>query len=120
MHGYNSANERVTFEPAKQEDTELRYELISADAAPARPRGPQSARAAIVQAIVADLAPGRVARVEPEGTETVRGTKASLSRAAKSAGRSATIWDSDGVVYVELAGERPVRRRGRPRKNPEA
>lgn len=96
----------------------LKYEMIAADQAPARPAGPMNARARAVQSLIGALEPGRVAQVEPEGSETVRGTKASISRAAKNAGRTVAVWDSDGAVYVELVEGRPApRRRGRPPKN---
>lgn len=98
----------------------MRYTMIDARSAPPKPGGPMNKRAALVQSIVSDLVPGRVARVELDGTETTRGTKASISRAAKKLGRTVHVWDKDGTVYAELAEERAARpRRGRPPKNRE-
>jgi hypothetical protein len=103
---------------ATRRDARVKYELIDRSAAPAKPGAPKSQRATVVQAIVADLGPGKVAKVELEGSETPRGTKASISRAARSAGRPVAVWSDDRAVYVELAEEkRAGKRRGRPRKN---
>ena len=96
----------------------MRYTLIDAETAPSKPGGPMNKRAALVQSIVSDLVPGKAARIELDGTETTRGTKASISRAAKKLGRTVTVWDAEGVVYAELSEEKPARgRRGRPRAN---
>jgi hypothetical protein len=97
----------------------LRYTLIDTQSAPAKPGGPMNKRAAMVQSIVSDLVPGKVAKVELEGTETTRGTKASISRAAKKLGRTVAVWDNQGVVYAELSEGR-ARRRGRPRGSRES
>ncbi len=98
----------------------MKYEIMNESEAPAKPSGPLSKRAALVQEIVSSLAPGKVAKIRLEGSETPRGTKASLSRAAKKLGRSIAVWDASGVVYAGLTEDRAPRRRGRPRSGGDA
>lgn len=52
--------------------------------------------------LVNSLAPGRAARIELSGKETVRGAKASVTRAAKRTGKRVRLWDNNGIVYAEL------------------
>ncbi len=90
----------------------MKITVIEASEAPTRPGGPMSKRTAAITELLAALAPGKVARVELEASETARGAKASITRAAKKRGREVAAWDSDGVVYAQLAdGERPKRGR---------
>jgi hypothetical protein len=93
----------------------VKYEMIDAREAPPKPSGPSSKRAELFMRIVDDLSWGRVAKIQLEGTETVRGTKTSLSRVAKRMGKPITSWHADNTVYVEL-GQGAPRRRGRPPK----
>ena len=96
----------------------MKYEVIDARDAPPKPAAPPSKRAELFIRIISDLAAGKVAKIDLEGSETVRGTKTSLSRVAKRMGRPVSAWHSDGVVFVELAeGMPPTRRRGRPPKS---
>ncbi len=48
------------------------------------------------------LKEGEVAKVSPEGDETVRILKNSLKRVAKELRLSANVYDKDGFVYVKL------------------
>src|SRR5207244_13447341 len=89
----------------------MRYTFIAAEAAPPKPR-PVSKRSAFMDEIMAALIPGKAAELQLDSWETVRGTKAALSRAAKRAGRDVVVWDANQRVYVEL-GEQPVSRRRR-------
>jgi hypothetical protein len=95
----------------------VKYELIDASAAPPKPASPQNKRQQMVQSIILDLVPGKVARVQLEGKEAPRGVKTSLTRAAKKMGKSINVWDAQGAVYAEIAEDRPRRRRGRRPKN---
>ena len=80
----------------------MKYQLIDRSKAP-DPRNPTSKAARQFEELVDALAPGKVARVEPQGTETVRGVKAAITRAAKRRGRPVRSWGADGKVYAELA-----------------
>jgi hypothetical protein len=95
----------------------MRYEIIDAREAPPRPALPQSKRAELFTRIISDLSAGKVAKIQLEGSETVRGTKTSLSRVAKRMGRPISTWSSDDAVFVEATGATSVRRRGRPPKS---
>lgn len=96
----------------------MKITVIEANEAPARPGGPMSKRTAAVTELLSSLIPGKVARIELDPSETARGAKASLTRAAKKLGREVAVWDTDGVVYAQLAeGERP--KRGRRAATPE-
>ena len=94
----------------------MRYDLIDAENAP-RPHPKMNQRGALMEAIVSELTTGEAARIQLEGPETVRGTKASLSRAAKRLGRSIVTWDAEGRVYAEL-DEKPTGRQRRTRRAP--
>jgi hypothetical protein len=52
--------------------------------------------------VVAELVPGKAAKIEPGPKDTPRGIKASLTRAAKRQNRAIQSWEIDGVVYAEL------------------
>ena len=81
----------------------MRYTMIDADKAPAKPPKTLSRMARETHAIVASLTPGKVARIEPSDGETVRGVKASVTRAAKRMNKTVRTWDHDGLVYAELS-----------------
>jgi hypothetical protein len=91
----------------------MKYTLIDSEDAPFRPSGPLTKRTAMVHSMIAGLVPGKAAKVELETGETARGAKASITRAAKTLNKNVTVWDSDGVVYAQLAEEGGTRRRGR-------
>lgn len=55
-------------------------------------------------AILAQLGKGKVAAVTPDGDQTMRGLKASMSRAAKRQGTKITAWDVEGTLYIKLGG----------------
>lgn len=95
----------------------MRYEIIDADQAPPKPKTPPSKRTELINRIIRDLEPGKVAKIELENGETVRGTKTSLSRAAKKLGVSVSAWQGGDAVFLELSTGAAPRRRGRPPRN---
>ena len=54
-------------------------------------------------AILAQLGKGKVAAITPDDGQTMRGLKASMSRAANRQGTKITAWDVDGTLYIKLA-----------------
>ncbi len=96
----------------------MKYQMIDAREAPPKPAARPSRRGQLLMQLISDLAVGRVARIDLEGTETTRGTKTSISRVAKRMGRTVSSWDAEGVVFVELSDTpQTPRRRGRPPKS---
>ena len=85
----------------------MKYAMIDRGKAPA-PKAKPTSTTALFDELVASLAPGKAARVEPTGKETPRGLKASITRAAKRAGRTVRSWDVDGKVYAELVDDAPT------------
>lgn len=81
----------------------MKVEIINEKDAPAAP-AKSSDGAAEAQSIVKQLKKGVVARIEPEGKQTIRGLRVNLSKAAKSAGVRLQTWDVDGYLYVKLVG----------------
>ena len=79
----------------------VKYSLIDRNKAP-EPKTKAVGTTGQFDELVASLVPGKAARVEPQGKETPRGIKVSISRAAKRAGRRVRSWDVDGKVYAEL------------------
>jgi hypothetical protein len=80
----------------------MKVDIIDAKDAPAAPSN-ISAAADEAAAIVRQLKKGNVARVEPEGTQTIRALRVNLGRAAKAAGVKLITWDTDQILYVKLA-----------------
>ena len=79
------------------------FVIISEKDAPAPPKLESSlTRTSLV--VLSDLKRGKVARIEPEGSESVRGIKQSLSRIAKRESKPVVVWDIDNVVYAKLRG----------------
>ena len=81
----------------------MKYTLIDADKAPAKPPKTLSRMAKETHGLVGALVSGKVARVEPSEGESVRGLKESITRAAKRMDKNVRTWDHDGVVYAELS-----------------
>ena len=81
----------------------MKYQIIDAKDAPAVP-GKTSKAAAEAESIIKQLGKGKVARVEPEEGQTIRGLRVALGRVAKSEGLKLQTWDADGVLYVKLLG----------------
>lgn len=81
----------------------MKYTLIDREHIP-----PQSAERTMTdrrrqsEQVVAELVPGKAARIELGPKDTARGVKASLTRAAKRQHREIRSWEIDGVVYAEL------------------
>lgn len=78
----------------------MKYEIISEKDAPAMPRK-QTQNATEAVSIVSQLKKGKVARVEPEGSQTIRGLRVNLAKAAKEANVSLQTWDVDGILYIK-------------------
>lgn len=51
--------------------------------------------------ILAQLTPGKTAKIDPEGV-ALRGFKASLTRQATKLGLQVRVWDDTKAVYLEL------------------
>ena len=81
----------------------MKYAIIDAKDAPAAP-AKQSTAAAEAESIINQLSKGKVARIEPDEGQTVRGLRVALGRSAKSSGVKLQSWDADGVLYVKLLG----------------
>ncbi|MDP9367341.1 MAG: hypothetical protein M3Q03_03530 [Chloroflexota bacterium] len=81
----------------------MKFTLIDRGKAPAPPTRATTGRVKESDRLVAALVPGRVARVEPAEGESLRGLKASITRAAARTGQKVRAWDHDGALYVELA-----------------
>lgn len=81
----------------------MQYQIINEKEAPAAPVK-KSAAAAEAESIVKQLGKGKVAKVEPEDGQTIRGIRVGLGRAAKEAGVKLQTWDADGVLYVKPLG----------------
>jgi hypothetical protein len=80
----------------------MKYDIINEKDAPAAPAKATKSQAEALS-IVGQLKKGSVARVEPDEGQTIRGLRANLTRAAKSAGTKIQTWDVDQVLYVKLA-----------------
>ncbi len=81
----------------------MNYTMIDADKAPAKPPKTLSRMARETHALVASLTSGKVARVEASDGESLRGIKASITRAAKRMDKNVRTWDHEGKVYAELS-----------------
>ena len=81
----------------------MNYTMIDADKAPPKPPKTLSRMARETHTLVASLSTGKVARVEVSEGESLRGIKASITRAAKRMDKSVRTWDHDGRVYAELS-----------------
>ena len=79
----------------------MKCDIISEKDAPAPPNK-QNQNAAEAASIVTQLKRGKVARVEPESPQTIRGLRINLARAAKLSGAKLQTWDVDGILYVKL------------------
>ena len=79
----------------------MKYEIIDAKDAPAAP-AKQSKAAAEAESIIKQLGKGKVAQLEPEEGQTIRGLRVALGRSAKGAGVKLQTWDADGLLYVKL------------------
>ena len=80
----------------------MKYEIINEKDAPAAP-APMTKGMRESSAILDQLKKGSVAAITPDDGQTVRGIKASMSRAAKRQGLKVSVYEVDGVVYVRPA-----------------
>ena len=80
----------------------MKVELLDNDKAPPPPKA-MSKRAQESHAIIAQLVPGKTAKVTPDKGQTLRGVKTALSRVATSQGRKVQTWDDGSHAYVRLA-----------------
>jgi hypothetical protein len=87
---------------AQKEQAPMKFELVDEAKAPGPVKKPTTARMRVSHEIVSSLVPGKVARVRLEPADSMRGTKASLTRAADRLDRSVEVWDRDGDIYVKL------------------
>ena len=82
----------------------MKYEFVDAKGAPAPPpKKRNTAREA--ERIVTQLSQGKVAQIEPDEGQTLRGMHVWLSRAANAAGKKTQTWEADGMLYVKLLDE---------------
>ncbi len=82
----------------------MKVELLDDDKAPPPPK-PMSKRAKESHAIIAQLVPGKTAKVTPDKGQSLRGVKTALSRVAMSQGEKVQTWDDGNHPYVRLAGK---------------
>ena len=87
----------------------MKFSLIDRSKAP-EPKTKAGGTTSQFDKVVNSLVPGKAARIEPQGKETPRGIKVSISRAAKRNGKRVRSWDADGKVYAELVDEAPTER----------
>jgi hypothetical protein len=78
----------------------MKYDIINEKDAPAAPANTSNA-AEEAQRIIKHLKKGLVAQVEPEGTQTIRGLRLNLSKAAKIAGVKLQTWVANDYLYVK-------------------
>ena len=88
----------------------MKFSLIDRNKAP-EPKAKAAGKTGQFDEVVNSLVPGKAARIEPQGKETPRGIKASITRAAKRHGKTVRSWDVDGKVYAELVEEAPTERK---------
>jgi len=81
----------------------VKWTLVDRDRAPRPTRPGTTRKARSYDRVIADLRIGKVARIEPEDGGSLRGLRASVTRAAGRAGQKVRVWDHDGTLYVELA-----------------
>jgi hypothetical protein len=81
----------------------MKYAIIDAKDAPAVP-AKKSKAAEEAERIIKQLGKGKVAKVEPDEGQTMRGLRVALGRVAKSEGVKLQTWDTDGYLYVKLLG----------------
>ena len=79
----------------------MKYEIIDAKDAPKAP-AKKSKAAEEAESIIKQLGRGKVAQLEPEEGQTIRGLRVALGRAAKESNVRLQTWDADGVLYVKL------------------
>lgn len=79
----------------------MKYEFINEKDAPVAP-AKKSHTAIEAENILKQLGKGKVAKVEPDDGQTLRGLRVGLGRAAKGAGVKLQTWDEDGILYVKL------------------
>lgn len=80
----------------------MQFQIIDAKDAPPAP-SKTSGAAEEAASIVRQLKRGNVARIEPEGAQTIRALRVNLGRAANAAGVALITWESDQILYVKLA-----------------
>ena len=83
----------------------MKFSLIDRGKAPTPKTSTANKNAQLFDELVGALVRGKVARIDLSGKETPRGVKASITRAARRAGRGVRSWDVDGKVYAELVEE---------------
>jgi hypothetical protein len=81
----------------------MKVQFIDARDAPVQP-GKKSKAAEEAESIIQQLGKGKVARVEPDEGQTLRGLRVALGRVAKSEGVKLQTWDAHSVLYVKLVG----------------
>ncbi|MDP9365638.1 MAG: hypothetical protein M3Q10_15690 [Chloroflexota bacterium] len=81
----------------------MNYTVIAREEAPAR--GPERNRRRVqgMEALVAALEPGKVARIELADEEKPRAVTEQLFKTATRAGKLVDVWEVDGVLYAEIA-----------------
>ena len=80
----------------------VKFELANEDEVPQPIKAPTTKRMRVSHEIISSLKPGKVAVIQLGPSDTMKGTKASLTRAANRFGLAIDLWDRDGVVYVKL------------------
>jgi hypothetical protein len=95
----------------------MKVKMIDAASVTPPPRQ-QSAKARAAMELISNLyaeSGSKVAQIEPDVDESIRGLKTSISRQAKTMNKAVRVWDQNGSVFVAVqADDGAFRRRGRP------
>ncbi|HEX5500325.1 MAG TPA: hypothetical protein VFX03_13895 [Thermomicrobiales bacterium] len=80
----------------------MKVTTISSEEAPPKPRPTASKMTRQVEAMLANLKAGTVAKIDLEDHETARGVKSSITRASRRMGKDVDIWDAAGSVFAQM------------------
>lgn len=80
------------------------YKFVDEKDAPPAPKKTGSSKAKMFIELIETLPEGKVAEIDPEEGQSVRGIKVSVGRVASTRGITIQSWDSDGKVYVKKTG----------------
>lgn len=81
----------------------MNYTIIEREAAPARSPDRAKRRIEGMEALVASLEPGKVARIELGDDENPRRVSEQLYKTANRAGKLVDMWEVGGILYAEVA-----------------
>jgi hypothetical protein len=82
----------------------VRYTIVDRQEAPARSPERAKRRVEGMEALVASLEPGKVARIELGEDENPRRVSEQLYKTANRSGKLVETWEVGGILYAEVAG----------------